>query len=317
MRERNAAPYSSLCLLIATLIIAYLLLNWLVIATGVLQGVSIGEYLKDEYRIRFVGKETLKVPCLLNSTHYEPSCSASYYGFQVPLPKTSIEINSFGIRDREYSLEKKNGTYRIFALGDSFTFGLGVNNGEAFPDLIEEELNALYQTRFEVFNLGHLTTGTDAYVRKLFDFWEYSPDLLLLQTNENDVWECKGRSEGIPIPENLENLSLSIEAAADGSFSTSAASEVCDCYLLNVALIAELAHKENLPLVIYDSGPTGCDLSSIEESFYHIPRTTLERKYVLSRGDPHPNQEGHRHLAGHIFPYVITAINETSPAILK
>ena len=50
---------------------------------------------------------------------------------------TKVKTNSIGIRDeREYSL-KHNGKFRIAVIGDSFTFGWGVNNGETFPAKLE------------------------------------------------------------------------------------------------------------------------------------------------------------------------------------
>ena len=44
----------------------------------------------------------------------------------------TIKINSLGWRDREISLEKQEDTFRIVALGDSITFGWGVELNETY-----------------------------------------------------------------------------------------------------------------------------------------------------------------------------------------
>ena len=51
-------------------------------------------------------------------------------------------LNSFGFREEEISEDwLQPNTYRILFLGDSFTFGHGVEDGDLiFPSLIEEQL---------------------------------------------------------------------------------------------------------------------------------------------------------------------------------
>ncbi len=51
------------------------------------------------------------------------------------------KINSFGARDKEYSLKKPEKTYRILVLGDSFTEGQGVEMEATFTKLLENSLN--------------------------------------------------------------------------------------------------------------------------------------------------------------------------------
>ncbi len=52
-----------------------------------------------------------------------------------------VSTNSLGIRGKEISLEKPQDTYRILLLGDSMTFGWGVNEGETFAKILETNLN--------------------------------------------------------------------------------------------------------------------------------------------------------------------------------
>ncbi|HWB53727.1 MAG TPA: hypothetical protein VG722_06025, partial [Tepidisphaeraceae bacterium] len=54
----------------------------------------------------------------------------------------TITTNSWGMRDREYTLEKPAGTFRIALLDASTAMGLGVNDNETFENVLEQMLNA-------------------------------------------------------------------------------------------------------------------------------------------------------------------------------
>lgn len=71
-----------------------------------------------------------------------PDSTSLFDGFDVKLDRvTHVRINSRGFRDYEYTIEKPQNTYRIIVLGDSFTFGLGVELNETYPKLLEESIN--------------------------------------------------------------------------------------------------------------------------------------------------------------------------------
>lgn len=63
---------------------------------------------------------------------------------------TTISTNSLGMRDKEYSLVKPTGKYRLAVLGDSFTWGFGVQNEDNYTEVLEKELGK----DFEVLNFG-------------------------------------------------------------------------------------------------------------------------------------------------------------------
>lgn len=90
------------------------------------------------------------------------------------------KVNSAGLMDREYSVEKPEGVYRILVLGDSFAEGLRVPMDTAFHSILEEELNAAGK-RVEVINAGVAGWGTD---QQLLFYREigrkYAPDMVLL-----------------------------------------------------------------------------------------------------------------------------------------
>ncbi|MGZ4034523.1 MAG: SGNH/GDSL hydrolase family protein [Bacteroidia bacterium] len=53
----------------------------------------------------------------------------------------NFQSNSFGIRDKEYSVVKPPGTTRIALLGGSYEMGSGVDNDQVFESIVEEKLN--------------------------------------------------------------------------------------------------------------------------------------------------------------------------------
>jgi lysophospholipase L1-like esterase len=68
----------------------------------------------------------------------------------------SYHTNSTGFRDsREFHRQRLPGTKRILVLGDSFTEGGCVNDGDRYTDLLSESLDV------EVYNFGLFGTGTD------------------------------------------------------------------------------------------------------------------------------------------------------------
>src|SRR5581483_11269808 len=56
------------------------------------------------------------------------------------LGRVSVRFNSLGMRDREPRIPKPPGTFRVFCLGDSVTFGPGVPEDETFPARLRAEL---------------------------------------------------------------------------------------------------------------------------------------------------------------------------------
>src|SRR3989338_7198997 len=50
----------------------------------------------------------------------------------------TAHINNFGFRGPNIQMEKKPGQKRVFVTGDSFTFGVGANDRETIPALMQE-----------------------------------------------------------------------------------------------------------------------------------------------------------------------------------
>jgi lysophospholipase L1-like esterase len=101
-----------------------------------------------------------------------------------------VSINSEGLRDREFSLEKPPGVYRVMMLGDSTTFGWGVKQEDTAAKILERKLNAdlpAGYNRAEVMNTG---VGNYDTVQEVTYYetigWKFHPDLVVLVFFIND-----------------------------------------------------------------------------------------------------------------------------------
>jgi hypothetical protein len=70
-------------------------------------------------------------------------------------------INNLGFRGRDFDLRKPSGK-RVAVLGDSFTYGWGVDNGQTWPQVLERRLRAA-GLQVEVANLGAPGAGPRDY----------------------------------------------------------------------------------------------------------------------------------------------------------
>jgi lysophospholipase L1-like esterase len=133
-------------------------------------------------------------------------------------------INRHGFRTAEVGFEKPPGTKRIVVLGDSFTEAQEVNDGETYPEVLQELLSG--SRPVEVISLGVAGYSTDQELLAYLDHGRrYAPDLVVLQFCVNDLhfnirdgyWRGKKPRflrhgdvlmlSGIPVP-NVRNTGL-------------------------------------------------------------------------------------------------------------
>ena len=89
--------------------------------------------------------------------------------------------NGLGFREREIPA-KTPGRYRIAVVGDSFTWGQGIEREERFSNLIEQFLGS----RYEVFNFGIAGDNMPEHLTRLTQALDVSPNFVLLQIYIND-----------------------------------------------------------------------------------------------------------------------------------
>lgn len=118
--------------------------------------------------------------------------------------------NSHGYRGRELSVEKPGNTKRILAIGDSVTFGHGMNDDQTYPYYLERILNEYSRgsgknNMYEVINTA---VPGNAPFQEYYDLergLKFNPDVIILQFTLNDViWHpLTWIKEDTGIPDNL------------------------------------------------------------------------------------------------------------------
>lgn len=128
----------------------------------------------------FLAVETVLRLTLYNFKTYtkSPGADAIYYIETVEF-KTKVRTNSLNMRDYEIP-SKTPDEYRVLCLGDSFTFGLGVNVSEAYPKVAEQAL------RNDLRLISVINGGTEGNAKDAYEFLtdkglQFQPDLVIVQ----------------------------------------------------------------------------------------------------------------------------------------
>ena len=122
--------------------------------------------------------------------------------------KCDVQINSLGMRDREYEPVRPEGTRRVLALGDSITFGNRLELEKTWTSLYEDNL-ARRGIACEVLNMGVGGYDTLQEVRLLERAGlELDPDLVVLSFCVNDVATVSVSLEALERAKKLESSLL-------------------------------------------------------------------------------------------------------------
>ncbi|MBM3811921.1 MAG: hypothetical protein FJW20_09830 [Acidimicrobiia bacterium] len=151
----------------------------LLLTVSIVVSIGMAEVLLRLWGYRFSGSNYQKDPVLGWSLRPGSECWEAEEGIAWNV------INSHGFRDRERTIQKPSGTYRIAVLGDSIAEGRGVALEDVFTAVLERKLNdcpAYRGRKVEVLNFGVPGYGT---AQELLQFRHtaaaYSPDLVILQ----------------------------------------------------------------------------------------------------------------------------------------
>ncbi len=114
---------------------------------------------------------------------YRPKPNTTTYGHP-------FRVNQLGFRGREIRARSVVGpnTFRIVVLGDSFTAGIGVAEGDRYTDILERALRKEYpEVQIEVVNLGVQGFETVQELKTLKRLWPViEPDLTVVGFYDND-----------------------------------------------------------------------------------------------------------------------------------
>jgi hypothetical protein len=105
-------------------------------------------------------------------------------GWQRDEGSAYVKVSAQGLRDREHSVAKPAGTYRIAVLGDSYAEAMQVDLERAFWALLPKKLEACGfggGKKVETVNFGVSGYGTGHELLTLQNrVWQYSPDMVML-----------------------------------------------------------------------------------------------------------------------------------------
>ncbi len=119
--------------------------------------------------------------CLEN----RPNIDLTYTGWLLRTAPTRMRTNALG--GRGPAIPPRDDRLRIIALGDSFTFGQGVEETEAFPQVLERALG-IAGVRAEVLNFGVPGHGQPQAVALLeHRLLDLRPDVVLVNVFANDL----------------------------------------------------------------------------------------------------------------------------------
>ncbi|MCB0328068.1 MAG: SGNH/GDSL hydrolase family protein [Bdellovibrionales bacterium] len=145
----------------------------------------LGHDQRDEHGDKSVSLRSIITPHLNERVLYDllPNQRVQFQG--VP-----VRLNNCGMRGEDVEIPRSPKTVRIAFLGDSFTFGWGVEEDESFVAVTEEVLNrwlASYGYQAEVLNFG--TPGYSTFQEvELFlsEDREFQPDIVVVFFIAND-----------------------------------------------------------------------------------------------------------------------------------
>lgn len=113
------------------------------------------------------------------------------YGFGPGYLKLAekVTLNSYGYRDVEHTFEKDEGMKRILIIGDSMTYGAGVESvDDIYGRVLQRKLDDAYGSSYEVIILAQPGYSTFDELRVLHDLGlRFDPDIVILAYQLNDA----------------------------------------------------------------------------------------------------------------------------------
>lgn len=129
---------------------------------------------------------------------YDESDGLGFLDTNVRWYARHVVYNTYGFRDRDFSIKKASGVIRIGVIGDSLTMGQGIMNvDDRYSNLLEKKfLEKGFQV--QVYNLGISGLDTCSEI-KLFDrVKQLNFDIMVWEYYPNDIQPCE-KSTGTKI----------------------------------------------------------------------------------------------------------------------
>ncbi|HEX9725724.1 MAG TPA: SGNH/GDSL hydrolase family protein [Vicinamibacteria bacterium] len=305
---------SALCLLLLEMSYRFYLFGWDMFSIGKVNSVHP------------IGLSGLLQPSPYQDLIFELKPNQDTYFKLVP-----FATNSHGLRDKEYSLEKPEGGFRVAVMGDSFSLPSGVAIEDAYHSLIEERLNkGRDRVGYELINFAVGAYTLEQYVLAIrHKALAYDPDLILIgfcAENDDNVHQPNqfpdpydplektypfyGSFAIDAVKYKLESIRIEQEAVAD-------LAERQDRYLARVfSELGDLGRTEDIPIVVVYLSNQPENYRPIEklalsngiEHFLDTSAAFRNKKlgdYRILPIDNHPNARAHRIFADQIYEYLV------------
>jgi hypothetical protein len=217
--------------------------------------------------------------------------------FRWPQFSFCVRTNSHGMRYRDVSRERSPGTFRVAVLGDSFPWGLGVEDGDRFTDQAERALGP----GVELLNFAVAGYGPLQSLLLLPKVLTFNPDAVVLTfclSNDfgNNVFyrrwgrykpfgridaagrleiagyplpnvkhlpglqDCLGRPDQQGAPAGFDDLSIYVDRSSDPAELKRQADAIAYVAKVNSLILGEIkARLASVPLAII-TAPTKCEL---------------------------------------------------------
>ncbi len=139
---------------------------------------------RDNYPYSLTDQKTYDDPnspwlvlCFAYKPNYHPEKSLSQY-------------NNYGFRDDDVVIPKPQDTIRIVCIGGSTTEE-GNSNDATYPNIMERKLRYYFHTdKIDVINAGICGIRSSDEVRRIWDYLNLQPDLIIYYNLINDICYC-------------------------------------------------------------------------------------------------------------------------------
>jgi len=164
---------------------------------------------------------------LINNLSWQAArefCNCPFDNFDLSYLKQEIiinvdarEVNSYGFSGPEFSDDKPDNTYRIFAVGGSTTYGTGVKDVETWPAFLQQKFDEIeLDFNVQVINAGIPNANSNHEYQMINDkLVQYQPDLIIMYDGVND-----SQKEGPSIDETVQNWKSVCKLGNEKGFET-------------------------------------------------------------------------------------------------
>jgi lysophospholipase L1-like esterase len=237
-----------------------------------------------------------------------------------------IKSNNKGLRDENFDKKPPEDTYRVLIVGDSLTFGWGLNKSERYTEVLEKRLNRNRRQKYQVINAGIPGWGLKDYYSFLRNRGQkYKPDIIIVGLIGNDFisnsmhnkLEKEARRE-MEEKYEVENLSdtkyyrlitnLVQEKLKD--YREKKPDNKSDTYIYPQK-IQRLSQRKNTTVIFYQLGTLWTKsqriIGSLDINYLEMPEKIRENpeNYHFEE-DPHYNAKGHSLLANKLYTHLQT-----------